>query len=238
MTRELTTAAMTTAATTFAAPAAADPGRWEADALERARRLEELLGDPYDTTNPHGLHALFDADARCIPPARTEQLLASTGLGAEFVPAEHGGRLTRADLLARALRPVFRRDVALGFGFGISSLFAVSAVWAAGTPEQRRHLAQLLLGGGRATILHHELAHANAILRHEFIAGAAPGGGYRLDGRKDVIINASRTDAHVVYARTDQARGPRSHSVLLLDPAQLPAGAARNLPRVPTPGMR
>ncbi|MGW2183788.1 acyl-CoA dehydrogenase family protein [Streptomyces sp. NPDC001732] len=211
--------------------------RWEDDACTRATRLETLLGDPYDPTNPHGLRALFAADARHTPPADTEELLAGTGLGAEFVPVEYGGRLTRADLLARVLRPVFRRDVALGFGFGITSLFAVGAVWAAGTPEQRRRVADLLLGGGRATILHHELAHSNAILRHEFTARATSGG-YRLDGRKDVIINAARADAQVVYARTDPARGPHSHSVLLLDRGRHEGISVRHLPRVPTSGMR
>ncbi|MEV7019937.1 acyl-CoA dehydrogenase [Streptomyces sp. NPDC093991] len=212
-------------------------GRTEADALARAARLEALLGDPYDPANPHGLRALFAADDRRMPPAETEALLAEAGLGAEFVPVAHGGRLTRADLLARALRPVFRRDVALGFGHGITSLFAVGAVWAAGSTRQRQDVADLLLRGGRATILHHELAHANAILRHEFSARATEGG-YRLDGSKDVIINADRADLQVVYARTDTARGPRSHSVFLLDPAAAPPGRVRHLPRVELPGVR
>ncbi|NEB81266.1 acyl-CoA dehydrogenase [Streptomyces sp. SID14478] len=212
-------------------------GRTEADARARAARLEALLGDPYDPANPHGLQTLFAADGRGEPPAATEALLTEAGFGAELVPAAQGGLLTRADLLARALRPVFRRDVGLGFGYGIISLFAAGAVWTAGDAQQRRDVAALLLNGGRATILHHELAHANAILRHEFSARRAPDG-YRLDGRKDVIINAARADLQVVYARTDPARGPRSHSVLLLDPARAGAGRLRHLPRVDLPGMR
>ncbi|WP_258177170.1 acyl-CoA dehydrogenase family protein, partial [Streptomyces solincola] len=241
MTRELTTAAMTTAARTAARPAAAT-GAWEADARARAARLEASLGDPYDAANPHGLRALFDADARHTPPHATERLLADSGLGAELVPLEYGGKLTRADLLARVLRPVFRRDLGLGFGFGITSLFAAAPVWAAGTPEQRRRLAALLAGGHRVAIAHHEPAHANALLRNEFTAAAAPGGGYLLDGRKDVVINAERAAAQVVFARTDPAPGPRSHSVLLLDAAaDAPGGGTgriRKLPRVTTTGMR
>ncbi|WP_405783680.1 acyl-CoA dehydrogenase [Streptomyces sp. NBC_00859] len=227
---------MTTTAETPGRPSATR-GRAEADALIRAQRLEARLGDPYDPANPHGLSALFAADARCTPPAETEALLTEEGLGAEFVPAPLGGRLTRADLLARALRPVFRRDVALGFGHGIISLFAAGAVWAQGDARQRRELAGLLLDGGRATILHHELAHANAILRHEFTARSAPGG-YRVGGRKDVIINARRAGLQVLYARTEPARGPRSHSVLLLDPARQDTAHLRHLPRVQMSGMR
>ncbi|WP_328973759.1 acyl-CoA dehydrogenase family protein [Streptomyces sp. NBC_00239] len=227
---------MTTLTTEIHADSAT--GHTEAtDPLRRAARLEARLGDPYDPANPHGLGALFDADERRRPPEATEELLTELGLGAEFVPAEFGGRLTRADHLAKVLRPVFRRDLALGFGFGITSLFATSAVWAAGTPAQRRFTADMLLGGGRASIVHHEMAHANDILRDEFTAGAAPGGGYELNGRKDVIINAARAQAYVVYARTDQARTPYSHSVLLVDPAEVKGGIT-HLPRVPTTGMR
>ncbi|MFF0745780.1 acyl-CoA dehydrogenase [Streptomyces sp. NPDC004111] len=222
---------------------AGGPGR-ATDAFVRAARLEALLGDPYDPANPHGLRALFAADARREPPAATEELLTGHGTGAEFVPAAHGGLLTRADHLVRALRPVFRRDLALGFGHGITSLFAAGVIWAAGSEQQRGHVARRLLAGGRATTLHHELAHANAILRHEFTARPAPRtgptapGGQLLGGRKDVIINAARADLQVVYARTDAARGPRSHSVFLLDAADQVPHQVRHLPRVEIPGMR
>ncbi|MFH9015571.1 acyl-CoA dehydrogenase [Streptomyces sp. NPDC017943] len=228
---------MTTTAETGHVPGTA-PGGWERAADLRAARLEARLGDPYDPANPHGLRALFAADDRRTPPRATEELLDEVQLAAEFVPLAHGGRLTRADLLARTLRPLFRRDVALGFGHGITSLFAIGAVWAAGSDQQRRRLARLLLDGRRATIVHHELAHANAILRHEFTARPAPGGGHLLTGHKDVIINAARADAHVVYARTDTARGPHSHSVFLLDAADAPPGSVVHLPRVQTSGMR
>ncbi|MFJ9646087.1 acyl-CoA dehydrogenase family protein [Streptomyces sp. NPDC101206] len=227
--------ASTGTATSVTAASATVPD--EAAALERAARLEALLGDPHDPANPHGIAALCAADRRGEPPAETELLLTRAGLAAEFVPAEFGGRLTRADLLAKVLRPVFRRDLALGFGFGITSLFATAAVWAAGSERQRERTAGLLLGGGRASIVHHELAHANAILRDELTATPRPGG-YTLGGRKGVIMNASRSGAWVVYARTAPERGPRSHSVLLLDPASLPEDGVRRLPRVPTPGMR
>ncbi|WP_051717738.1 acyl-CoA dehydrogenase [Streptomyces sp. NRRL F-5727] len=204
------------------------------DARRRAARLDTLLGDPFDPANPHGLRALLAADDAREPPHVTEELLTSRHTAAEFVPLEHGGRLTRADLLVTALRPVFRRDLTLGFGFGITSLFAVSAVWAAGTPQQRRQSARLLLGGGRATIVHHHMAHANAVLRDELRAHPAPGGGFRLEGRKDAVINAARADSHVVYARTGAPDDdPHSHSVLLLDPAALPADRVRHHPRLP-----
>ncbi|MGF1430190.1 acyl-CoA dehydrogenase [Kitasatospora sp. LaBMicrA B282] len=205
---------------------------------ERAARLEAALGDPFAPDNPHGHLALLRADEAREVPAATEALLTEAGLAAEFVPRHLGGRLTDLEELARVLRPLFRRDLALGYGFGITSLFAASAVWTAGDERQRRALAELLLGGGRATIVHREVAHANAILRNEVAATPRPDGGWLLNGRKDAVINAHRADAFVMYARTSPEEGPHSHSVLVLGPDLPGTGELRRLERVEMPGMR
>jgi alkylation response protein AidB-like acyl-CoA dehydrogenase len=204
-----------------------------------AARLEAALGDPFDPANPHGHLALLRADdARAVPEA-TEDLLTRSGLAAEFVPHDLGGRLTDLERLARVLRPLFRRDLALGYGFGITSLFAASSVWTAGDGDQRRALARVLLDGGRVSIVHREVAHANAILRHELTAVRTPGGGFLLSGRKDAVINADRADVFVTYARTaDTGDGPGSHSVLMLGPGAPAGGEVRRLGRVDTSGMR
>ncbi|WP_051796199.1 acyl-CoA dehydrogenase [Streptomyces sp. NRRL S-87] len=204
----------------------------------RAARLEAALGDPFDPANPHGHLALLRADEARETPGATEELLAEAGMAAEFVPRDLGGRLADLEELARVLRPLFRRDLALGYGFGITSLFAASSVWTAGDAGQQRSLADVLLGGGRVTIVHREVAHANAILRNEMGADRRPGGGWLVDGRKDVVINAHRADAFVMYARTSREDGPRSHSVLVLGPGEPAAGEVRRLGRVEMPGMR
>ena len=214
------------------------PGAVSGGRVARAEWLETLLGDPFDDRNPHGMRALLQADERRSAPEATERLLNTTGLGAEFVPRELGGRLTGVEELAQVLRPVFRRDVALGFGAGVTALFAASVVWAAGDERQRRAVARLLLDGGRITILHREFAHANAILRGEYRARSAPDGGHLISGRKSVVINADRADAFVAYVRTSPGDGPHSHSVFLLEPGRLPSHALRRLPRVQTTGMR
>ncbi|MGW8066196.1 acyl-CoA dehydrogenase [Streptomyces ziwulingensis] len=203
----------------------------------RAARLETALGDPFDPGNPHGHLALVRADDDREAPAATEELLARHGLSAEFVPHDLGGRLTDLEQLARVLRPLFRRDLALGYGFGVTSLFAASSVWTAGDTAQRTALADVLLTGGRVAIVHREVAHANAILRREVGAVRTPDGAFLLNGSKDAVMNADRTDAFVVYARTSPRHGLDSHSVLLLPEAPA-AGKVHRLARVEMPGMR
>ncbi|MEU6172873.1 acyl-CoA dehydrogenase [Streptantibioticus parmotrematis] len=208
------------------------------DIAERVAHLERRFGDPRDPGNPLGFRALLAAEERQELLAEAEGLLTDEGFGAELVPAALGGRLTRADTLARVLRPVFRRDVALGFGHGITSLFAASAVWVAGSPEQQRSLARLLCGGGRATIVHHSLAHGSGLLRGE-VGAERTADGFSLTGRKDMVINAHRAEALVVYARNlPSTPGAGSHSVLLVDPDRLPSGRVEALPRKLTTGMR
>ncbi|MFI0264689.1 acyl-CoA dehydrogenase [Streptomyces sp. NPDC017056] len=207
------------------------------DTASRATDLEYAFGDPCDPANPLGFKALLTADGDGELPRAAERLLDEAGFGAELVPAGLGGRLHDAAGLMRMLRPVFRRDVALGFGYGITSLFAAAPVFAAGTPAQRATVARLLTGGGRAAIVHRSLAHGTALLRGELTA-MEYSGGYLLQGRKDVVINAERAGAVVAYVRTDPAPGPAAHSVFLLDPDRLPPDGLRLLPRRPTTGLR
>ncbi|MFJ5528922.1 acyl-CoA dehydrogenase [Streptomyces sp. NPDC093261] len=225
---------------TGASPAPVPHGEARApDCVERrAARLEQRFGDPGDRANPLGFRALLTADEeRELLPA-AEDVLDDEGFGAELVPEALGGRLHDAEGLARMLRPVFRRDVALGFGYGITSLFAAAPVFAAGSEDQRAHTARLLASGGRAAIVHRSLAHGTAMLRGEVEAMPYGVDGYVLRGRKDVVINAERAGAVVAYVRTDPAPGPAAHSVFLLDPDPLRREGLRLLPRRPATGLR
>ncbi|MEU1502911.1 hypothetical protein [Streptomyces sp. NPDC005732] len=86
-----------------------------------ALRLEALLGDPRDAANPYGLPALTTRTARVT--GRGADGGGADGGGADggggeeragLLAAAGLGRIAEADQLVRALRPVLRRDVALG----------------------------------------------------------------------------------------------------------------------------
>ncbi len=206
-------------------------------APKRADELEHLLGSLSDPANPTGATAILAADERAEMLAAGESLLDSYGLNAEFVPPGLGGRLERADHLAEVMRVLYRRDPALGLGYGASSLIASVTLWTAGDERQTEHAARLLLDGRRIAIAFHELAHGNDMAGTEFAATAAPDG-LRLSGRKEVVTNIARADAMVVLARTDPRPGPRSHSLVLVDRASTDPACLTDLPRFGTVGMR
>ncbi|MCC3653773.1 acyl-CoA dehydrogenase [Streptomyces sp. S07_1.15] len=205
---------------------------------ERIDRLERAFGPLEEPGNPLGQDALLAADARGEVPPGAERVLDEQDFNAEFVPAPLGGRLDRLDVLGRVLRPVFRRDASLGFGYGLNCFFSAVPVWTAGRAEQRHRAARLLLGGDRIAVARHEVAHGNDFVRDEFAAVPDGAGGFLLSGRKSVIANAARAAGLVVFARTSDAPGGLSHSVLLLDRRELPAGRLRHLGRHTTTGMR
>ncbi|MEU8618739.1 acyl-CoA dehydrogenase family protein [Streptomyces sp. NPDC048623] len=200
---------------------------------ERIARLEHEFGDIDDPGNPLGAQQFLAADEgqRLLPAA--ERLLDAFGLNAEFVPAGLGGRLGRLDALARVLRVVFRRDAALGLGYGLTSYLAAVAVWTAGTPDQRRETAGLLLAHGRMACAYPEPPQGNDFLRNRLTA-LPDGAGYRIGGRKEALNNGARAGALVLFADT-----PDGLSALLAPGPAHPDGAGiRLLPRHPTTGVR
>ncbi|MEU3228247.1 acyl-CoA dehydrogenase [Streptomyces sp. NPDC006976] len=204
---------------------------------DRAAELELLLGDPTNARNPTGYAKLLVADRRGTLSTDAEALLDEFGLNAEYVPRELGGRFDSAETLLRVMRPVFRRDAALGAGYGMSTFMAASDVWMVGSGAQRGRLAELLLSGSKAAIAQHETAHTNDFVRSQ-VTATRTAAGLSVSGAKSVVNNLHRADALVLFCRTDDRPGSGSHSALLLDPRTLPADRYRVTRRRPRTGMR
>ncbi|MFJ9041465.1 hypothetical protein ACIRF8_33485 [Streptomyces sp. NPDC102406] len=105
-------------------------GRQPRDAAPSAPRLEALLGDPDDPANPYGRAALASARRAQSPDAHDDVL-------ARAVPRSEGPG-TDADRLVRVLRPLLRRDLALGHAWAARLLTA--------TPARPDEGARALLG--------------------------------------------------------------------------------------------
>lgn len=199
--------------------------------------VETLLGDPHDPDNPLSYTAVLAADERGELLAEGERILDGYGLNAEFVPRALGGRLRQVDVMGQVLRAVFRRDPTLALGYGVTNYIAAAPVWAAGDGDQRRWMADLLLAHRKASAGYNELAHGNDFTRTELRAVPRDGRLF-LNGRKELVNNVARADAVVLFARTDERPGNRSHAHLLVDMTSIPAERRAYLPRFRTVGMR
>ncbi|MER5934059.1 hypothetical protein [Streptomyces sp. NPDC002054] len=109
-----------------AAPAAADgpPRAPRTETALRAVHLEALLADPRDAANPYGFQALA-AGPRDGTDLVDAELRAA--VRAELLPAAAGGNFTTPERLVRVLRPLLRRDLALGHGHAVRELPGTAA---------------------------------------------------------------------------------------------------------------
>ncbi|MER6901615.1 acyl-CoA dehydrogenase, partial [Amycolatopsis sp. NPDC000740] len=197
-------------------------------------RVQAVLGDPYDSSNPLAHEHILAADEQGEVIAAGERALAAHGVNAEFVPERLGGRFRQADSLTTGLRPVFRRDATLGIAYGITSFIGAVPVWTSGDQAQQRWLAELLLAGGRCSAGYTELAHGADFGRTE-LSARRQGDSFVVRGGKQLINNIERAQAVTVFARTSEQPGSRSHSHLLID---LRAVKTTRLQRSRTGGMR
>lgn len=129
----------------------------------RALRLDALLGDPADADNPYGRAALADR-------AYTDALPVPEELRGEFVPRAAGGHFGTPEQLARALRPLFRRDLALSQAWGVRPLL-VTDDGSGRAPDRAGELAALLgpaaLIAVTGTVLRDAVRVVDARGRHE-----------------------------------------------------------------------
>ncbi|ANJ26299.1 acyl-CoA dehydrogenase [Agromyces aureus] len=199
--------------------------------------LDELFGDPRHPGPFDYASIVVDDDARRLS-STAESLLDEWHAAAEFVPASLGGRWVSTEDLVRRWRPIFRRDPALGLGYGLTTLMASLNVWVAGHEAQRREVAARLLRGERIAVGFHELDHGNDLLSNACSAQPDGDGGWVVTGVKQVINNVDRAESVLVMARTSPEPGARSHSLLLWHKDAATRPLVDTSRRVLTAGMR
>ncbi|MDA8120381.1 MAG: acyl-CoA dehydrogenase [Gammaproteobacteria bacterium] len=196
-------------------------------------RIEALLyNEPCFTSA-----ALLAHDETATLNEAAEAKLDAMGVSSMLVGDEGDGIPASMPKLMGLLRTVCGKDLGFGLGYMITTFMAATNVWQAGSAVQRRRLSDWLRAGRRVSIAYHELAHGNDMLGNALYATRTEGG-YLLNGSKSVINNIGRAAALVLQARTDKAPGGRSHSLFLIDKADLDPNCFDILPRVQTDGVR
>jgi len=204
----------------------------ELPTLAPARELEQALGDPCSPEAPISFEALMQRDEREEAPSEAFEALRARRVHAHLVPEAWGGRLTSFEELLALVRVVSRRDLVLTTGLG-STMLAAIPVWAWGGDDQRRQVADLLLGGGAFGCFAVSERDAGSDLQATATRADVVDGEYRLRGEKWLVGNASRASFVVALVRTGS-----SLSLLFLRPDRLSEAACRRLPRIKTLGLR
>lgn len=215
----------------FRAPAVRE---WDPFAL--FRELEASLGDPRDERLEFSYRRVAELDRAEEFPAAVCRELDALGVPRWFVPAEYDGELRSSEELLQLIRVLSRRDFTSALAHAKTYLGAVS-VWVAGRKEQAEALATRIFQGAVVSLALTEQAHGSDLLAGGLRAERTERG-WRLDGEKWLINNATRADLVCVLARTSPEGGSRGFSLFLVDKARLADGSWRALPHVPTHGVR
>lgn len=198
--------------------------------------LEEALRGWRGAEKPFSPAALARLDAAESFPVAACGALDSAGLPAYYVPVRHGGRLAEFPQVVAMLRAVARHDLTVAIAHGKTFLGAVS-VWVSGSPEQARWLGEQITGGAVVCWGLTERGHGSDILAGDLTAERVDEG-WRLDGEKWLINNATRSQLMCVLARTSSNGGPRGFSLFLVDKRELPADRVRPTAKIATHGIR
>jgi alkylation response protein AidB-like acyl-CoA dehydrogenase len=197
------------------------------NALER--RLAEP-GGPFDPAR------LAELDRTETLPREACRLLYDADLHLKCVPARHGGRLADYFELIQGIRLVARRDLSVAVAHG-QIVLGTAPIWVAGDDAQAEALAAEIAAGAVISFGLTEREHGSDVLANETRA-VPTGSGWRLTGEKWPINYATHGDLMCVFARTEEAPGPRAYSLFLVDKRTLPSSQLRFLPKTPTFGLR
>ena len=203
---------------------------------ESVSALESHLGDPGRPEVAFSFAQALQYDEREDYPLVSQSRIDAWELAEHLIPVELGGRLRTTEELLALIRVVARRDLTVAISFG-ANLLAALPVWIAGTPSQRQAVAEILRSRRGLALAATERGHGSDLLANGLRADPVDEG-FRLSGEKWLILNAQRSAAIVVFARTRRSSGPRCFSLFLLDKERLDPTAWEPLPREPTLGLR
>jgi alkylation response protein AidB-like acyl-CoA dehydrogenase len=198
--------------------------------------LERYLGDPFALDSRITYRRVLELDEKECYPHEELAALHAWGVHEYAVPARWGGRAENVETSMHLLRQVARRDPTAAAALGLSSLSYMS-IWVAGTDEQRRYYGEQIRNGAKICWGLSERDFGSDILASGTVARPVPGG-YRVNGEKWLIGNATLADLLVLFVRTGARPGPAAFSLLVLDKRTVPAASVESLPHEPLHGLR
>ena len=185
------------------------------DLPESARMIREAAGRFADEQIAP-LAAKMDAED-WFPRAELWAAMGDLGLHGITVEEEWGGLgLGYLDHVI-AVEEVSRASASLGLSYGAHSNLCVNQIRRWGNDEQKaKYLPKLISGEHVGSLAMSEAGAGSDVVSMKLRADAVPGG-FRLNGTKFWITNATYADTLVVYAKTAPEAGSRGITAFLIE---------------------
>lgn len=179
---------------------------------------------------------LMQHDDDATFPQEAVNWLNQQGTALFYLPSQYQGYLKCLEQISTLWRALASLDLTVAIGHGKSFLGAVS-VWLAGNEQQIEQIRRALLADEALSWGLTERGRGADLMATRTIA-VKHAQGWRLQGEKWLINNATRGNIITLLARTDEHAGARGMSIFLLDKRHLPTTSWCHLAKVDTYGIR
>lgn len=199
---------------------------------DAVRKMDLFLGSPDDAEGPFTFRAIVEAEEHGELPAGAVEALHEWGWHGFLVPVGLGGRLHALDELFSLARTLSRRNLTPTVMWG-SALLGANPIWLWGDDDQKKLVADAILGGSLTCFGLSEENHGSDLSGCETRADRDDDA-LVLQGEKWPIGNATRSRFVTLYAKTSET----DFSLLLVDKETLEPGSWSCRPLVKTVGLR
>lgn len=152
-----------------------------------------------------------------FPREELWQAMGELGLHGITVEEEYGGLGLGYLEHVVACEEVARASASIGLSYGAHSNLCVNQIKRWGSPDQKaRYLPRLVTGEHVGSLAMSEAGAGSDVVSMKLRAEPVPGG-FRLNGTKFWITNASHADVLVVYAKTTPGEGSRGITAFLVE---------------------
>ena len=203
---------------------------------ELSNSLEEYLGDPFNAMNCHSFASIIEKDEYEVFPQTLVDSINKWGFSEFYIPWQLGGRFRSFEEIKAVVEVVARRDLTAAIAHSACFLGS-SAVWLAGSDEQKSILAGMLRNNEVVAFGMSERDHGSDLLGNELNARKS-GDSYILTGEKWLINNANRSTSIVVLARTDNKIRERGLSLFFVSKGALHSSNFSLIPKLRSTGLR
>jgi alkylation response protein AidB-like acyl-CoA dehydrogenase len=206
--------------------------------LKNVILLEDALGSPKIASNLLSYEKVIALDEFSKFPVEQANLLFKLGIQKYFVPSESGGYLESFEELSYIFRSIFRRDITLGLGFGVTTFMAVIHIYLFGSAELKKRITNIILNGNTISVAYHEKEHGSDLMDNELNAFIHDDRSYKIFGKKWLINNIETSEGYTVFARTSSQGGGRGFSLFFVEKNKIHPTELIFMPKIKTHGVK
>jgi alkylation response protein AidB-like acyl-CoA dehydrogenase len=199
-------------------------------------QFEYLFGSEYANDRDFCFKTAMAYDEQDAFPLSHLEAVIKSGFFEYFIPKNLGGKLEGFEQLIQLAPVLSRRDMTTAIAVGQTFLGALP-VWLAGTDEQKKTLAKYICQGQLGCLALTEKDNGSDILSTKVTATETETG-YRLNGEKWIINNATRGATLSVLVRLRQLTGREKLACFFVEKSQLASDEFHYIDKIKTHGIR